>query len=114
MYFPWIGKRKREGRRSGMQSTLNENRETREVEIRGLGVMKVARSVNCIGDGCPKPQLLTLKALNQLPEGSVVELISDNPTAVETIPSMMMAAYGSHLATIRDDSYWKVYVRKGI
>lgn len=111
MVFPWIGKKQRTARRSGMQSTLNENR---EVEIRGLGVMKVARSVNCIGDGCPKPQLLTLKALNQLPEGSVVELISDNPTAVETIPSMMMAAYGSHLATIRDDSYWKVYVRKGV
>ncbi|WP_372921350.1 sulfurtransferase TusA family protein [Roseovarius sp.] len=83
------------------------------MELDGLGRVRVARSVNCIGDGCPKPQLLTLKALNQLPEGSVVELISDNPSAVETIPSMMMAAYGVHIATVRDHSCWKVYVRKG-
>lgn len=83
-----------------------------EVEIPGFGTVAVARTVNCIGDSCPKPQLLTLKALNQLPEGSVVELISDNPTAVETIPAMMLAVFGDHLATIREDGCWKVYVRK--
>lgn len=85
-----------------------------EVDVPGVGLLAVARSVNCVGDGCPKPQLLTLKALNQVQVGDVVELVSDNPTAVETIPAMMMAVYGSHIATIRGDGCWKVYVRKGI
>jgi tRNA 2-thiouridine synthesizing protein A len=85
-----------------------------EVELPGLGLVMVARTVDCIGDSCPKPQLLTLKALNQLPEGAIVELITDNPTAVETIPAMMLAAFGQHLASIRSDGCWKVYVRKDI
>jgi TusA-related sulfurtransferase len=46
-------------------------------------------------------------------DGDVVELVSDNPTAVETIPAMMLSAYGSHLATVRREGCWKVYVRKG-
>lgn len=85
-----------------------------EVDVPGVGALLVTRSVNCIGDGCPKPQLMTLKALNQVAVGDVVELVSDNPTAVETIPAMMMAVYGSHIATIRGDGCWKVYVRKGM
>ena len=85
----------------------------REVELPGIGRIQVARTLDCMGDGCPKPQILTLKALNQVPAGLVVELVSDNPTAVETIPAMMDAAYGQHLATIREVGYWRVYVRKG-
>ena len=111
MIFEWFGKKKRTKKRTSMHATVYESR---EVEIPGLGVITVSRTVDCIGDGCPKPQLLTLKALNLVREGEVVELISDNPTAVETIPAMMLAAYGSHLATVRDDGCWKVYVRKGI
>jgi tRNA 2-thiouridine synthesizing protein A len=94
----------------GMQAT----RPAFAVDLPGVGSLLVTRSVNCVGDGCPKPQLLTLKALNQVEVGDVVELVSDNPTAVETIPAMMMAVYGSHIATIRGDGCWKVYVRKGM
>lgn len=110
MKFPWFNKTRRSTQRPCTPPAVVE---TRPVEVPGVGVIEVARTVNCIGDGCPRPQLLTLKALNQLPPGSVVELVSDNPTAVETIPAMMLAAYGSHLATVREDAVWRVYVRKG-
>lgn len=112
MSFSWfVRRRNRSERRSASQATVPE---PREVTVPGLGLISVARTVNCIGAGCPKPQLLTLKALNLVYEGDTVELISDNVTAVETIPAMMLAAYGRHLATVRDDGCWKVYVRKGI
>ncbi len=111
MFFSWFGKKRRTGKRIGMQTAVME---PHAVDVPGLGMVIVARTVNCIGDGCPKPQLLTLKALNLVDEGEIVELISDNPTAVETIPAMMLAAYGSHLATVRGDGCWKVYVRKGV
>lgn len=110
--FSWFGGgRKRTERRTEPPATVPE---PREVDVPGIGIVVVARTVNCIGAGCPKPQLLTLKALNLVYEGDTVELISDNVTAVETIPAMMLAAYGRHLATVRDDGCWKVYVRKGI
>lgn len=110
MFRSWFHRDKRKKKRVNMQAVAIENR---EVELPGIGMVMIARSVNCIGDGCPKPQLLTLKALNQVQDGDVVELVSDNPTAVETIPAMMLSAYGSHLATVRREGCWKVYVRKG-
>jgi len=110
VFRSWFHRDKRKKKRVNMQAVAIENR---EVELPGIGMVMIARSVNCIGDGCPKPQLLTLKALNQVQDGDVVELVSDNPTAVETIPAMMLSAYGSHLATVRREGCWKVYVRKG-
>jgi tRNA 2-thiouridine synthesizing protein A len=88
--------------------------EIRQVDIPGFGSLPVGVTVNCIGDGCPKPQILTLKAVNQVPPGIVVELLSDNATAVETIPAMMEAALGTHLLTIRSEGCWRVYVCKGV
>lgn len=107
MSFAWFTKRKR-------RVAPTPVADNHWVDLPGLGMVRVARTVNCIGDGCPKPQLLTLKALNLVSDGDAVELISDNVTAVETIPAMMLAAYGRHLATVRSDGCWKVYVCKGI
>lgn len=86
----------------------------REVEVPGFGSVVVACTVNCLGDGCPRPQLLTLKALREVADGEIVELISDNLAAVETIPAMMLTEEGTHLKTVRDGLRWKVYVRKGL
>ncbi len=82
------------------------------VELPGHGVVEVRCRVACEGQGCPKPQLLTLKALNESPEGSVVEVITDNLSAVETIPSMMDIYEGRHLGTIRNEDHWRIYVRR--
>jgi tRNA 2-thiouridine synthesizing protein A len=111
MLFSWFGRNRRKTKQTDMQAIAVEKA---EVDIPGVGAVTVARTVNCIGDGCPKPQLMTLKALNQVEDGDIVELVSDNPTAVETIPAMMLSAYGSHLATVRAEGCWKVYVRKGM
>ncbi len=64
------------------------------VDLPEHGTVKVCCRINCEGEGCPRPQLLTLKALNETPEGSVVEVITDNLSAVETIPSMMDSTVG--------------------
>lgn len=82
------------------------------VELPGHGVVEVKCRVSCEGEGCPKPQLLTLKALNECPEGAVVEVITDNLSAVETIPSMMDIYEGQHLGTIRNETHWRIYVRR--
>lgn len=82
------------------------------VELPGHGVVEVSCRVSCEGEGCPKPQLLTLKALNEAPDGSVVEVITDNLSAVETIPSMMDIYEGQHLGTIRNETHWRIYVRR--
>jgi TusA-related sulfurtransferase len=84
------------------------------VELPGVGRVQVARSVDCLGAVCPRPQLLTMQMVEELAEGEVFELISDNPTSVETIPSLVMVLCSSHLATVRDAEGWRIYIRKGM
>lgn len=84
------------------------------VDVPGHGALLVARSVDCMGAACPRPQLLTMKMLEELEQGEVFEVISDNPTSVETIPALVMVLCSSHLATVRDQEGWRIYIRKGL
>jgi len=80
----------------------------------GIGVVEIARTLNCVGAVCPRPQMLTMRMLEELSEGEVIELISDNPATVETLPALMYSHLGTHLATVKGDEHWRVYMRKGI
>lgn len=82
------------------------------VTLRGGVTYKVVKTVDCIGDSCPRPQLMTKKAVNELSAGDVVEVILDNPTSVEALPPMCRELAATHLETIKDARCWKVYIRK--
>ncbi len=72
----------------------------------------VSQVVDVLGDSCPRPQLMTKKALSKAVSGAVVEVMVDNPTSMEAIPPMMPELNGSHLGTIKAERYWRVFVRK--
>jgi TusA-related sulfurtransferase len=65
-----------------------------------------------MGAMCPRPQLLTIKILSQIEPGEVIEVISDNPAAVESFPALMEALCCTHLLTLRDKDGWRLYLRK--
>jgi tRNA 2-thiouridine synthesizing protein A len=68
--------------------------------------------VDCLGDSCPRPQLMTKKAMSKAAGGEVIEVKIDNPTSMEAIPPMMPELQGTHLGTVKTDRYWRVIVRK--
>lgn len=72
----------------------------------------VARRVDCRGDSCPRPQLMTKKAVNELAEGGIVEVLVDNPSSVEALPPMCDELNATHLETIKDPACWRVYIQK--
>ncbi len=72
----------------------------------------VSQVVDVLGDSCPRPQLLTKKALSKAASGAVIEIMVDNPTSMEAIPTMMLELNGSHLGTLKVERYWRVFVRK--
>lgn len=72
----------------------------------------VKQQINCLGDSCPRPQLMTKKALSSAASGDVFEVLIDNPTSVEAVPPMMKDLGSTHLATVRADRCWRVFVRK--
>ncbi|OIP81998.1 MAG: hypothetical protein AUK37_09880 [Rhodobacterales bacterium CG2_30_65_12] len=75
-------------------------------------VVELAQVVDCIGDSCPRPQLMTKKAVGQIGAGQVIEVLLDNPTSVEALPPMCNELGATHLETIQSPRCWKVYIRK--
>lgn len=72
----------------------------------------LAARVDCIGDSCPRPQLMTKKAVAAAPAGSVVETLVDNPTSMEALPPMCPGMGATHIETVKRDRGWAVYIRK--
>lgn len=87
---------------------------SRVEDLPGIGRVRVAYVVDCMGAMCPRPQLLTMKILAQVDEGEVVEVVSDNPAAVESFPSLAESMSCTHLLTLRDEGCWRLYLRKGL
>lgn len=83
-----------------------------DAELPGIGKVRVACVIDCMGALCPRPQLLIVKMLSQVNEGDVVEVVSDNPAAVEAFPFLAETLPCSHLLTVREQVCWRLYLRK--
>lgn len=99
----------RHGRPAGIASRV-----VKDVDIPGWGCVRVVSSVDCLGAMCPRPQLLTMKVLGEVGSEEVVEVVLDNPAAVEGFPALAQALGCTHLATVRESDCWRVYLRKGL
>lgn len=84
------------------------------VTLPGIGKIAITRTLDCIGAACPRPQLLTMRVLEELEDGDVIELLSDNPATVETLPALMFSHSGTHVATLKKSEHWCVYMCKGV
>lgn len=92
----------------------HEPLQSRLETLPGLGVVQIAYVVDCMGAMCPRPQLLTKKVLEQLSDGEIVEIVSDNPAAVEAFPWLAETLACSYLTTLRERDCWRIYLRKGL
>ncbi|MCW8936124.1 MAG: sulfurtransferase TusA family protein [Gammaproteobacteria bacterium] len=99
---------------TSVQRHRSVTRINESVELPGYGLVQIGCRVECESEGCPRPQLLTLKALNDVDRGVVVEVVTDNLSVVETMPSMMDIYEGVHLATVQGKDNWCIYVRREI
>ncbi|PLY12657.1 MAG: hypothetical protein C0631_16385 [Sedimenticola sp.] len=83
-----------------------------EVTLENGNSYHISQVVDCIGDSCPRPQLMTKKALAGAAAGEVIEVRVDNPTSMEAIPPMMPELDSAHLGTVKADRYWRVIVSR--
>jgi len=86
--------------------------EPAEVTLSDGSVVNVATKVDCLGDSCPRPQLMTKKAVGAAATNEVVEVAVDNPTSMEALPPMCPQLSATHLETIATDNGWHVYIQK--
>ena len=90
------------------------SRVVKDVDVPGRGKVHVVRLVDCLGAMCPRPQLLTMKVLGEVGSGEVIEVMMDNPTAVEGFPALAQTLGCEYLGTVRESDCWRVYLRKGL
>lgn len=75
-------------------------------------MVHITQRVDCLGDSCPRPQLMTKKALGSAESQAVIEVLVDNPSSMEAIPPMLADIGATHLETIKRERCWEVYIRK--
>lgn len=83
-----------------------------ETQLEDGTIIKVSSVIDCLGDSCPRPQLMTKAAMGKAKSGENIEVQIDNSTSVEAIPPMMDDLDSTHLATIKKDRYWQVLLQK--
>ena len=97
----------------GKRKPREENRSAGEEVTLDTGEVVIAASVvDCIGDNCPRPQILTRKALVDATAGEIIEVKVDNPTSMEALPPIIEENGGAHLGTFRQARHWQVMARK--
>jgi tRNA 2-thiouridine synthesizing protein A len=65
------------------------------------------------GYTCPYPQLFTAKALKEIENGSVVEILIDNPPSCETVPRTIRNNRQEYLGTETiGPGTWKILAKK--
>ena len=78
-----------------------------------LGRLQVDKVLDCSGEMCPRPQLLTKRAVvKEMDVGQVLELVVDNPSSPDLVPTIMNDIGAVHLHTVRTEHEWKLYIRK--
>lgn len=82
------------------------------VVLASAGEVELKGRIDCLGDSCPRPQLMTKKALTGAESGDVYEVLIDNPSSMEAIPPMLPDLNATHLETVKADRCWQVYVQK--
>ncbi|MCK9382986.1 MAG: sulfurtransferase TusA family protein [Sulfuritalea sp.] len=74
--------------------------------------IQVVRRVDCLGVSCPRPQLMTKKAIGEIAVGEIIEVLADNPSSVEALPPLCDELDATHLGTVKAPNCWRLYIRK--
>ncbi len=70
------------------------------------------RTLDTSGTLCPFPIVETARAVRALPDGAVLLVIATDPGIATDMPMWCKATRHEHLATFREGTAWKSYLRK--
>lgn len=82
-----------------------------KVKLEKVGQNKFVLEV--VGYACPFPTLYTLKALEQMSSGDLLELMTDNQPSCKTVPDVVKDR-GHEVLKIEQagKALWKIMIRK--
>ena len=101
----------------GLFSRRQKNEETQQDDFQEVTLSDgisytLTQKVDCLGDSCPRPQMMTKKALSNVKKNDVVEITVDNSSSMEAVPPMGPQLGATHLETVTENNCWRIYMRK--
>ena len=101
----------------GIFSRITNNKDAQIVnlikikQIDGISY-RLVQQLDCLGNSCPRPQMMTKKALSCMQTNDILEITVDNPSSMEAVPPMGPQLGATHLETVTENKSWKIYMRK--
>jgi TusA-related sulfurtransferase len=71
------------------------------------------RKLDCIGLYCPVPIFNTTQEMETLKPGEVLEMVTDDPAAVQDIPRWAKRAGHQFIKLYKEDDHFYFLIRKG-
>jgi tRNA 2-thiouridine synthesizing protein A len=78
-------------------------------ELKGLNI---AKSVDARGTACPGPLLAAKKAIGEIEEGDIMEVLSADEGTKRDIPKWAEKKGYDYLGDMEEDGYFRLYLRK--
>lgn len=83
------------------------------IEMNAEGTVQPDRVLDCIGLYCPIPIFNTTQEMEKIQPGQVLELITDDPAAVQDIPRWAKRAGHQFLKLFKEGEHYHFLIRKG-
>ncbi|HPE33712.1 MAG TPA: sulfurtransferase TusA family protein [Bacteroidales bacterium] len=77
-----------------------------------LKALEIAKSVDARGTACPGPLLAAKKAIGEIEEGEIMEVLSADEGTKRDIPKWAEKKGYDYLGDIEENGYFKMYLRK--
>ena len=82
------------------------------MNIEELKQIKVDKSVDARGTSCPGPLLAAKKAIGQIENGQVMEVLSADEGTRRDIPKWCTKKGYQYLGTVEEAGFFKIFLRK--
>lgn len=70
------------------------------------------KSVDCKGLACPLPVVRAKKAIDEIGDGQILEVVATDPGSVKDVPGWARRVGHEFLETVNDDDVFHHYIRK--
>ena len=70
-------------------------------------------TVDALGRKCPIPIIMLAQRINEVPIGSIIAVLADDPAAETDVPAWCMMKSHDHVQTQPLDRGWAIMIRRG-
>ena len=74
--------------------------------------LKIDKVVDARGTACPGPLMATKKAIGEMKQGEIIEVLSSDPGTKRDVPMWAVKKGFEYLGDILEDGYFKLYIKK--